>query len=150
MIKKMDLIIGILIVIYSISINLIFGKISFSEVFLGIGIILIIYHFIKEKMKEFIDSRKSIKGMFNVIECFIAIILLIFIIVESAIVIFPKNNKNYSDYVIVLGAGVKGEKPSLTLMQRLDKTIEYVNNQEKESKIIVSGGQGRGEDISEA
>ena len=129
MIKKMDLIIGILIVIYSISINLIFGKISFSEVFLGIGIILIIYHFIKEKMKEFIDSRKSIKG---------------------AIVIFPKNNKNYSDYVIVLGAGVKGEKPSLTLMQRLDKTIEYVNNQEKESKIIVSGGQGRGEDISEA
>lgn len=49
MIKKMDLIIGILIVIYSISINLIFGKISFSEVFLGIGIILIIYHFIKEK-----------------------------------------------------------------------------------------------------
>ena len=35
-------------------------------------------------------------------------------------------------------------------MQRLDKTIEYVNNQEKESKIIVSGGQGRGEDISEA
>lgn len=150
MIKKMDLIIGILIVIYSISINLIFGKISFSEVFLGIGIILIIYHFIKEKMKEFINNKKSIEGMFNVIKCFIAIILLIFIIVESAIIIFPKNNKNYSDYVIVLGAGVKGEKPSLTLMQRLDKTIEYVNNQEKESKIIVSGGQGRGEDISEA
>lgn len=150
MVKKMDLIIGILIVIYSISINIIFGKISFSEVFLGIGITFIIYHFIKGKIKEFIDNRKSVKRMFNVIKCFIAMALLIFIIIESAIVIFPKNNKSYSDYVIVLGAGIKGERPSLTLMQRLDKTIEYVNNQEKEPKIIVSGGQGRGEDISEA
>ncbi|WP_291650900.1 YdcF family protein [Clostridium sp.] len=150
MIKKMDLIIGILIVMYSISINLIFGKISFSEIFLGTGIILIIYHYIKERMKQFIDNRKSIKEIFNIIKCFIAIILLIFIIIESAIVIFPKNNKNYSEYVIVLGAGVKGEKPSLTLRQRLDKTIEYINNQDKEPKIIVSGGQGRGEDISEA
>ncbi|WP_243249593.1 YdcF family protein [Clostridium sp. D46t1_190503_E9] len=101
-------------------------------------------------MKQFINRRKSIKGMFNIIRYFIAIILLIFIIIESAIVIFPKNNKIYSDYVIVLGAGIKGEKPSLTLMQRLDKTIEYVNNQDKEVQIIVSGGQGRGEDISEA
>ncbi|MCR1950315.1 YdcF family protein [Clostridium sp. DSM 100503] len=150
MIKKIDLIIGIFIVIYSISINLIFGKISFSEVFLGIGIILIIYHYTKEKMKQFINRRKSIKGMFNIIRYFITIILLIFIIIESAIVIFPKNNKIYSDYVIVLGAGIKGEKPSLTLMQRLDKAIEYVNNQDKEVQIIVSGGQGRGEDISEA
>ena len=90
MIKKMDLIIGILIVIYSISINLIFGKISFSEVFLGIGITLIIYHFIKEKMKEFINNKKSIEGMFNVIKCFIAIILLIFIIVESAEIIYSQ------------------------------------------------------------
>lgn len=146
MIRKIDLIIGIIIVIYSISINLIFGKISFSEVFLGLGVILIIYHYIK----EWINNRKNIRMVTAVIKYLIAVMLLIFIIIESAIIIFPKNNTSYSDYVIVLGAGIKGEKPSLTLMQRLDKTIDYVNNQDKETKIIVSGGQGRGEDISEA
>ena len=30
------------------------------------------------------------------------------------------------DYVIVLGAGINGETPSLTLQNRLERTIEYM------------------------
>ncbi len=59
------------------------------------------------------------------------------------------------EYVIVLGCQVRGLRITKSLRKRLDKTIEYVNgiendNSEKYITIIVSGGQGNGEDISEA
>lgn len=54
-----------------------------------------------------------------------------------------------ADAIIVLGAGIKGERVTLTLANRLNKAIEY-HNANPESIIIVSGGQGRGEAISEA
>lgn len=53
------------------------------------------------------------------------------------------------DYIIVLGAGLKGDRVSYTLAYRLDTALEYANSYE-ESKIIVSGGQGPDEWISEA
>ncbi len=53
------------------------------------------------------------------------------------------------DYVIVLGAGLNGETPSLTLQNRLDRTIEYMEKH-PESIAIVSGSQGADEDIPEA
>ncbi len=53
------------------------------------------------------------------------------------------------DYVIVLGAQVKGEKPSRALRKRLDCAYEYAVKNPR-TKLILSGGQGSGEDISEA
>lgn len=146
MIKFIDLFIGILILIYTIAINIIYGKISFSEVFYGIGILFIIFHFIKIRLKK----NKIAKKINSIIKYLNLLALAAFIIIEAIIIIFPKNDASYSDYVIVLGAGLKGEGITLTLRNRLDKTIEYLEKQEKECKIIVSGGQGKGEDISEA
>lgn len=60
------------------------------------------------------------------------------------------NTVNYNeDYVIVLGCGVHGTLPTEPLRSRLDTTLEYLNRNE-DCKIIVSGGQGPNEDISEA
>lgn len=53
------------------------------------------------------------------------------------------------DYVIVLGAGVNGTVPSLILRERLDATLEYMNANQ-EVICVVSGGQGPGEEITEA
>lgn len=53
------------------------------------------------------------------------------------------------DYLIVLGAGVNGTVPSLTLRERLDATYDYLLAHET-TVCIVSGGQGPGEDITEA
>jgi uncharacterized SAM-binding protein YcdF (DUF218 family) len=56
---------------------------------------------------------------------------------------------NNADYLIVLGAKVNGTVPSLALAARIDAAAEYLK--ENPSTIaIASGGQGRGEDISEA
>lgn len=55
----------------------------------------------------------------------------------------------HCDYVIVLGAGLDGEVPSLTLVDRLERAAEYMNSF-PECVAIVSGGQGSGETITEA
>ncbi|WP_129599639.1 YdcF family protein [Anaerophilus nitritogenes] len=53
------------------------------------------------------------------------------------------------NYIVVLGAGLKGETLSQTLLYRMNKALEYLYKYPN-AKVVVSGGQGRGEDISEA
>ena len=53
------------------------------------------------------------------------------------------------DYLIVLGAGVNGTQPSLILSNRLHAALAYLQTH-PQTICIVSGGQGSGEDISEA
>lgn len=53
------------------------------------------------------------------------------------------------DYVVVLGAGVNGTVPSLSLRERLNAAYDYLIAH-PEAICVVSGGQGNGEDITEA
>lgn len=53
------------------------------------------------------------------------------------------------DYIIVLGAGLNGETPSLSLINRLEPALEYLE-ENPETIAIVTGGQGEGETITEA
>lgn len=55
----------------------------------------------------------------------------------------------HADYIIILGARVKGEIPSLALQYRIDAAANYMKKN-KETIAIASGGKGPGEDISEA
>ncbi|MDM5328558.1 YdcF family protein [Neobacillus sp. CF12] len=55
----------------------------------------------------------------------------------------------HADYIIILGARVKGEVPSLALQYRIDAAASYLKKN-RESIAIASGGQGPGEDITEA
>ena len=51
--------------------------------------------------------------------------------------------------VIILGAGVNGTEPSLMLTSRLRAALDFVADR-PDVPIICSGGQGAGEDITEA
>ncbi len=53
------------------------------------------------------------------------------------------------DALVILGAGIRGETVSQTLKNRLDAAIDY-HKYNPESVIVVSGGQGSGEAITEA
>lgn len=53
------------------------------------------------------------------------------------------------DYVLVLGAGVDGTRPSRSLYERLTAAEAYLR-EHPAAVCVVSGGQGGGEDISEA
>ncbi len=80
----------------------------------------------------------------------IAFLLLIFIVTECVIIGYgSKEPQPDADYVLVLGAQVKGTRLTYALQTRLDTAYEYAINNPK-TMVIVSGGQGPGEDVTEA
>ncbi len=58
----------------------------------------------------------------------------------------PRQN---ADALIVLGCGVRGERVSLTLANRLDAALAYME-QNPRAVAVLSGGQGPGENLPEA
>jgi hypothetical protein len=66
-------------------------------------------------------------------------------------IINNSKNKNTEDafYVILLGAGLNDSEPSLTLLNRINVAIKYLNDNIN-AKIIVSGGKGTRETFTEA
>lgn len=147
LIRNSDMVIGILLLVYGILINLISArKIAFSEIFILTGIVLIIFHMIKDKL----EKNNICKRLLKIVKVLIVIGLAGFILIETAIIAYPKHNKDNSDYLIVLGAGLKGNNLSTVLKGRLDAAIKCVNKYNYKGKIVVSGGQGSDEDRSEA
>lgn len=73
-----------------------------------------------------------------------------FCFVESFIIKNARTDKDAGrDYLIVLGAAVYGDQPSLTLIRRLEGAKAYLE-QYPDAVAIVSGGMGKGESITEA
>ena len=77
--------------------------------------------------------------------------LLLFAVVEGLLLSkgHQENDALPADAVIVLGAGVNGETPSLILRSRVNRAADYLRTH-PETPAILSGGQGPGENISEA
>lgn len=87
--------------------------------------------------------KAAIKGL-------VVVCGLIFAFVFGKIVYYGQSKSiENASYLIVLGAKVNGSQISRALRYRLDEAIEYMVEY-PETKAIVSGGQGNGEDISEA
>lgn len=97
-----------------------------------------------KKPLAYVSSKKWMKWLFG-------IGLSSFLIIEGCIIFhsMPLNIPQNSDYIIVLGARVRGETPSLVLRERLEVAYDYLEKNPK-TKAILTGGQGAGEDISEA
>ena len=53
------------------------------------------------------------------------------------------------EFIVVLGAQVQGDGPSLTLKKRLDTTLKFMQ-ENPDKTVIVSGGQGPDEAYTEA
>lgn len=152
MIKKLYLILGIILIMYVNIINKLSStKIAFSTPVLFLGIFFIILGFTWEKLLKVINRNEVLKKYFKVFKTLVIVLISLLILIEGAIIVYPKHNKENSDYILVLGAGLSnGRYPSLTLSYRLDAAIDSFNDMGKEKKIIVSGGQGNNEDIAEA
>jgi uncharacterized SAM-binding protein YcdF (DUF218 family) len=111
---------------------------------LYIGFMPRIHRWIKEGWKR--------KGSRRIIALLGSLILLcgILVMVETGCMIGACNKtpeKNAT--AVVLGCRVYGERASLMLRERLDAAYEYLEKN-PEAMCVVSGGQGSGEDISEA
>ena len=80
----------------------------------------------------------------------VALGMVFFIGVEACIATgFGAEGKKDLDYVIVLGAQIYDNGPSTVLKYRLDRTVEYLE-ENPDTVCIVSGGQGYNEPYTEA
>jgi uncharacterized SAM-binding protein YcdF (DUF218 family) len=59
------------------------------------------------------------------------------------------NVSDEAEFIIILGARVKGTTPSLSLQYRIDAAASYLNRN-PQAIAVASGGQGPGEEITEA
>ncbi len=76
--------------------------------------------------------------------------VLYFCAVEVPIIKNARTDKDPErEYLVVLGAAVYGDQPSLTLVRRLEGARDYLNAY-PDSVAIVSGGMGKGETVTEA
>ena len=76
--------------------------------------------------------------------------LVVFLVVESVVYSAGRKEPNAdAEYVIVLGAQVRGEAPTLVLSARIKAAAEYLAEHPK-AIAVASGGKGSGENISEA
>ena len=99
------------------------------------------------KINEYCTRNKILKT--------IRAIVLLLVCAELIFVAFigmygHRDNVNYDEEaVIVLGAGIHGDRVTLPLKLRLDKAIEY-HRKNPEAIIVVTGGQGLQETVTEA
>jgi uncharacterized SAM-binding protein YcdF (DUF218 family) len=123
------------------AVSLVFYNFNFGIVlFLIVSLFLILYGAFYEKL---VKKR----WLTVIIFAFIAF----FVVMMIAIGAYGENDNvtHDEDAVIVFGAGIRGEQISPTLARRLDKAIEYISVNPN-AVIVVSGGQGPQEDITEA
>jgi uncharacterized SAM-binding protein YcdF (DUF218 family) len=80
----------------------------------------------------------------------IAVLLASFVLIESLLLYNARDPlPARADYLIILGAGLNGDKLSWTLWERVNKGYEILQDNPA-MKVVVSGGQGPGEWITEA
>ena len=89
-------------------------------------------------------------GLWKLVVVLTCLGLAYFCFVESFIIRSARTDPEPErDYLIVLGAAVYGDRPSLTLIRRLEGAAAYLERY-PDSVAIVSGGMGKGETITEA
>lgn len=142
-------ILGILGVLDSVILS-VYTNINVGTLLPGVvGSLFIIYVYIKQWVRigqPIISNPLARKFIYSVL----LLSLLSFTLIESMLILNSSSQEEIgTDYMIILGAGVNGDVVSLTLQERLLKGIEYLNKH-PDAKVIVSGGQGFGENISEA
>lgn len=112
---------------------------------LGFAIGLFVYLFIGLK-----SSNKIMTALYAIISftVFYFLSVLASYCLSAFLNTFHLFKKRKLDYIIVLGAGIKGEQVPPLLASRIDKGIEILKKNPK-ALVIMSGGQGKGEDIPE-
>lgn len=78
------------------------------------------------------------------------VVLVLIIGIVIRLITYSENDpKDGLDYIIVLGAQIREDGPSVVLRYRLEAATEYLKRN-TETKCIVSGGKGTNEIMSEA
>lgn len=136
---------GILSVLYGILILQVGSGTSFWLVWEVIGLFFFCWAMLLHK--DFFVIYKKI-GMLFYGGVAVGVLVLVILCGMIATEFTSDGDKNL-DYIIVLGAQVRENGPSVVLKYRLDTAIDYLN-ENPDTICIVSGGKGKNEPFSEA
>ena len=115
-------------------------------VIMGCGALAAVYALLLRLGRKYPKQAKFCTALLSacVIFCLLASAVTGAVIVRSG-----AGDSACCDYAVVLGAGVNGTVPSMALQERIDAAYAYLLRC-PEAVCILSGGQGNGEDITEA
>jgi uncharacterized SAM-binding protein YcdF (DUF218 family) len=117
------------------------GRDIVGYIFMGIAVLIAVFHYLKKH-----NCRKTIITLISLLLA--GSVVLGFAV--APVIAGSKTDKNpEAKYLVVLGAGVNGTVPSVTLYNRMNAAYDYLEEYPN-SIAIVSGGQGSGESITEA
>lgn len=123
------------------------GYICMSLVFLAAALLVGVYKLIELFSRKRPKQAQSLK---TALSAAVYLALALFFAIEIPIIAAAKTDREPEvPYLIVLGAGVNGRQPSLSLLNRLNAALDYLEAY-PQARAVLSGGQGPGEDISEA
>lgn len=149
MLTNIILIIGILCLIYFVMYAVFIDLTNIFTYFwlaAGVGLIVLRQVIIYIKMNQ-IRIPAAVKWIAGI---GFLLVFLVLAVTEGVIIGYgaAKPSKG-ADYVLVLGAQVKGRNPTYALAKRLDVAYEYLADN-PDTLVILSGGKGPGEDVTEA
>lgn len=142
--KTVMVILGIISLVYAcltrVTVSLQFG----NAFFLTLGAMLISEGLIHEKLGN--TGKRWANGIWMISG--ILVLVLIRLMIKAANTHIPASQDQEST-VIVLGAKVNADQPSLILERRLQAALDYAN-ENPDCMIIVTGGQGKEEEYAES
>lgn len=102
----------------------------------GCALLIIIYRFGGRKLKI-------------AVTVLLALGLIVFAVIEAPIIAEARTDAPEDcGWLVVLGAGLYGDRPSLSLLNRLDAALLWLQ-EHPDCRAVVTGGQGPGESVTE-
>lgn len=124
------------------------GNAAGITVFLG----LILYGIFQKRIHLFLIHLRGSRGggLVLYVAGIIAVAAILTVVIETVLMVKSAVNRPPANTTaVVLGCSVKGTRPSRILEERLEAAYAYLTENEA-AVCILSGGQGVGEDITEA
>ncbi len=140
--NKLLLLFGIVLLFYGLCLCVLSNLNLGVVLVVLLGAVLLLYSIFYNKTKN---------GFFKVLKIAVIVVLAVEFAFVGFLALYGENdNVTYDEQaVIVLGAGIRGDKVTLPLKLRLDKVIEY-SKKNTDAVIVVTGGQGFQETVTEA
>ena len=136
----LNLLLGVLLIV-------VYSAVRFTGLlFFLTGCVVALWAVLDKGSEKYRWARKA-KRMLSVL---LVLGAFLFTFLETEVIRWARtDNESAVAGVIVLGAGVNGTVPSLSLRVRLEAALEYIADK-PDIPIVVTGSQGPGEEISEA
>ncbi|MFI9488495.1 YdcF family protein [Promicromonospora sp. NPDC052451] len=112
----------------------------------GLGVLYLCYGLYRDRI-----GGTAQRGPFRRVDALVVTVSVLMLLFFVSIAAHGRTDttSHQEDAVVVLGTALKGEEVTPSLRSRLDVAVEY-SSANPEAVIVVAGGQGPGESITEA